>query len=90
MYRIGVPVPVSGITRITPEGLVRDVRMGKGIHFTQHSTQWETNRYVRWTYRFSDDSFPPGALVLLCHKTELCAYTVELSITAGDGNDEFN
>lgn len=62
MYRIGVPVPASGITRITPEGLVRDVRMGKGIHFTQHSTQWETNRNVRWTYRFSDDSFPAGAL----------------------------
>lgn len=62
MYRIGVPTPVSGITRITPDGLVRDVSMGKGIHFTQHSTQWEPNRYVRWTYRFSDDSFPPGAL----------------------------
>lgn len=62
MYRIGVPMPVSGVTRTTPEGLVRDVQMGKGIHFSQHSTQWETNRYVRWTYRFSDDSFPPGAL----------------------------
>lgn len=62
MYRIGVPLPLSGVTRITPQGLVRDVRMGKGIHFSQHSTQWETNRYVRWTYRFSDDSFPPGAL----------------------------
>jgi hypothetical protein len=62
MYRIGVPTPVSGVTRVTPEGLVREVRMGKGIHFSQHSTQWEANRYVRWTYRFSDDSFPPGAL----------------------------
>lgn len=62
MYRIGVPMPISGVTRITQEGLVRDVRMGKGIHFTQHSTQWETNRYVRWTYRFDVDSFPPGAL----------------------------
>jgi hypothetical protein len=62
MYRIGVPAPVSGITSMTPAGLVREVRMGKGIHFSQHSTQWETNRYVRWTYRFSDDSFPAGAL----------------------------
>jgi hypothetical protein len=62
MYRIGVPTPVAGVTSVTPEGLVRDVRMGKGIHFRQHSTQWETNRYVRWTYQFSDDSFPPGAL----------------------------
>lgn len=62
MYRIGVPVPVSGVASLTPDGLVRDVRMGKGIHFTQHSTQWQANRYVRWTYQFSDDSFPPGAL----------------------------
>lgn len=62
MYRIGVPVPESGVTRVTTDGLVRDVRMGKGIHFTQHAAQWETDRYVRWTYRFSADSFPPGAL----------------------------
>ncbi|NRR33531.1 SRPBCC domain-containing protein [Oxalobacteraceae bacterium] len=62
MYRIGVPMPISGVTRSTPEGLVRDIRMGKGIHFSQHSTQWKLNRYVRWTYRFDENSFPPGAL----------------------------
>jgi hypothetical protein len=62
MYRIGVPTPESGITRVTSEGLTRDVRMGKNIHFTQHATQWDANRYIRWTYRFNDDSFPPGAL----------------------------
>ncbi len=62
MFRIGVPAPLAGVTRLTPQGLVRDVRMGKGIHFTQHATQWETNRYVKWNYRFSADSFPPGAL----------------------------
>lgn len=62
MYRIGVPMPTSGVTRVTPAGMVRDVRMGKGIHFTQHAAAWEENRYVRWTYQFDDDSFPPGAL----------------------------
>jgi len=62
MYRIGVPTPTSGVTHLTPEGLVREVRMGKGIHFTQHASEWPPNRYVRWTYRFDDDSFPPGAL----------------------------
>ena len=62
MYRIGVPMPTSGITRITPDGMARDVRMGKGIHFTQHAAEWKDNQYVRWTYQFSDDSFPPGAL----------------------------
>jgi len=62
MYRIGVPLPLSGTTTITPAGLVREVRMGKGIHFSQVATQWQENRYVRWTYRFGPDSFPPGAL----------------------------
>lgn len=62
MYRIGVPTPEFGVTRMTAEGPVRDVRMGKGIYFSQHAVQWELNRHVRWTYRFSDDSFPPGAM----------------------------
>lgn len=62
MYRIGVPLPLSGVTRQTSAGLVRSVTMGKSIHFDQVSTEWEVNRFVRWRYRFSDDSFPPGAL----------------------------
>lgn len=62
MYRIGVPLPTSGITHATPAGLVREVRMGKGIHFSQLATEWQDQRYVRWTYRFADDSFPAGAL----------------------------
>lgn len=62
MYRIGVPTPQSGVTRLTSAGLEREVRMGKGIHFSQHASAWESGRYVRWTYRFSADSFPPGAL----------------------------
>lgn len=62
MYRIGVPTPHYGVTRMTAQGPVRDIRMGKGIHFSQKAVQWELNRYVRWTYRFEEDSFPPGAM----------------------------
>lgn len=62
MYRIGVPLPLAGVTRHTSAGLVRHVTMGKAIHFDQISTAWEENRFVRWHYRFAADSFPAGAL----------------------------
>jgi hypothetical protein len=62
MYRIGVPLPQSGVTRATPQGHERTVTMGKAIHFTQLATEWEENRRVRWAYRFDADSFPPHAL----------------------------
>jgi hypothetical protein len=61
-YRIGVPLPVSGVTEQTPDGLVRKIKMGKGIHFDQVFVDWRENRYVRWHYRFYEDSFPPNAL----------------------------
>ncbi|MGO1068671.1 hypothetical protein [Lysobacter sp. CA199] len=62
MYRIGVPTPLAGLTHETPTGLVREVRMGKGIHFKQMSTDWQPQRYVRWQYKFDPDSVPAGAL----------------------------
>jgi hypothetical protein len=62
MYRIGVPLPQAGVTEQTDQGLVRHVTMGKGIHFDQVATQWEAGRYVRWAYRFTNDSIPPRAL----------------------------
>lgn len=61
-YRIGVPKPLAGIVRETPIGLVRDVHMGKGIHFQQMSTDWQPQRYVNWQYHFDADSVPAGAL----------------------------
>ena len=61
-YRIGVPVPIAGITEMTPEGRVRHVRMGKGIHFDQVVVDWKEPRHVRFTYRFGEDSVPAGAL----------------------------
>jgi hypothetical protein len=62
IYHIGVPLPIAGVTEETPAGLVRKISMGKAIHFEQVVTDWQENRFVRWTYRFSEDSFPAGAL----------------------------
>lgn len=61
-YRIGVPLPVSGITTHTAEGAIRKSTWGKGVHFDEVIRQWEPQRHVLWTYRFAEDSFPAGAL----------------------------
>jgi hypothetical protein len=61
-FRIGVPLPVSGITRETLQGRVRESRWGKGVRFDEIIQDWQPERHVRWTYRFTADSFPPGAL----------------------------
>jgi hypothetical protein len=95
MYRIGVPLPIAGVTNETPAGFVRKVSMGKSIHFDQVATEWQENRYVRWSYRFEKDSFPPNALddhvIIGGHYFDLLdtaytlrptgAQTTELSIT---------
>ena len=59
--RIGVPMPMSGITRKTAQGLVRESRWGKQVHFDELIQDWQPHRYLRWTYRFAPDSFPPNA-----------------------------
>jgi hypothetical protein len=60
--RIGVPVPMSGTTRETPEGRVRESRWGKSVHFDELIQVWQPEQHVRWTYRFAADSFPRHAL----------------------------
>ena len=60
--RIGVPPPISGVTRPTRTGLVRETHWGKHVHFDEVVLDWQPERYVRWSYRFSPDSFPQGAL----------------------------
>lgn len=62
MYRIGVPLPQAGVTEQTADGPVRHVTMGRGIHFDQVAQHWQPLEHVRWTYRFTEDSFPPRAL----------------------------
>jgi hypothetical protein len=58
IFRIGVPLPLTGTTH----GAVRRVTMGKRVYFDEVITDSTENRYVRWTYRFYEDSFPPHAL----------------------------
>ena len=62
MYRIGVPVPISAVAEEREGVQVRHISMGKGIHFDQVAADWIPRKRVRWLYRFSDDSFPAGAL----------------------------
>jgi hypothetical protein len=62
IFRIGVPLPLAGVTEQTSTGLVRKITMGKDVHFDQVFTSWKENRYVHWTYKLYKDSFPPYAL----------------------------
>lgn len=62
MYRIGVPVPEAGVGALQGDEHVRHITMGKGVRFDQVATEWRENERVSWRYRFSKDSFPPGAL----------------------------
>lgn len=63
-FRIGAPMPVSGVTRETPEGRVRATTWGRQVHFDElvADADWQPERRIRWTYRYSADSFPPGSL----------------------------
>jgi hypothetical protein len=62
MYRIGVPLPRSAVTESQSGTLIRHITMGKSIHFDQVAPDWVPNEHVLWTYRFTQDSFPPQAL----------------------------
>lgn len=62
MFRIGVPLTRSGVMKGTAEGPVRRVTMGKNIYFDEVITDQQAPKYIRWTYRYFDDSFPRYAL----------------------------
>lgn len=62
IFRIGVPLPLAGTTRTGPEGTVRRVVMGKQIYFDEAITEQRHHRFLRWRYRFHEDSFPAYAL----------------------------
>ena len=44
IFRIGVPLPLAGVTQASPDGLVRKITMGKNIHFDQVFTESRANR----------------------------------------------
>ena len=62
MYRIGVPLPLSGTADLRDGQHLRHIVMGKGIRFDQIASEWSPGRAVTWTYQFAPDSFPPHAL----------------------------
>ncbi|MEO8153952.1 MAG: SRPBCC domain-containing protein [Rhizobacter sp.] len=63
-FRIGAPMPLSGVTRQTPTGRVRETTWGRNVHFDElvADADWQPQKSIRWTYRFAPDSFPPGSL----------------------------
>jgi len=61
-WRIGVPYPVAALTVATDAGRVRKLRWQHDVHFDEPILNWDENRYIRWSYRFTADSIPPGAL----------------------------
>lgn len=62
LYAIGVPYPVSGITKSTDAGLIRYSTWQKNIQFEEVIQQSRPNQYLSWTYRFAPNSIPKGAL----------------------------
>ena len=60
--RIGVPMPVSGMTEQRENERVRVSRWGKQVYFEEVMEHWQPEREMRWRYRFYADSFPRAAL----------------------------
>ena len=66
LFRIGVPIPLDG-QLLEGHGLdsarpARRVRMAKNVYFDEIVTEARPNEFIRWTYEFYPDSFPPNAL----------------------------
>ena len=62
VYVMGAPLPLAGVVRVTPEGPVRRVEMGRGIYFDELIEEQREPEYLRWRFRFYSDSFPAGTL----------------------------
>jgi hypothetical protein len=62
MYRIGVPQPLEGRGDLRDGEHLRHIVMARGVRFDQVATTWRDQREITWRYRFTDDSFPAGAL----------------------------
>jgi len=62
VYKIGVPYPLAAHTTINKLERIRHVTWGKGVAFDEVLTNWDKNRYLRWTYRFNPESFPAGSM----------------------------
>ena len=85
MYRIGVPLPSSAVTELADGTQVRHITMGKGIQFDQIAADWQPNRRIRWTYRFTNIRFHRGTrrsredwrAVFRCDRHRICITQTE-------------
>ena len=62
LYAIGVPYPISGITKVSNGQKIRHSHWQKDIHFDGMIQESIPNQYLRWKYRFDANSIPKGAL----------------------------
>jgi hypothetical protein len=61
-HLIGVPRPVEGVNRMTPEGEVRFSRWERGVNFQGVVTNRKEDASITWHYRFDAHSFPKGSM----------------------------
>ena len=67
-YRIGVPVPQSGVVEaldgdeVGAGGRLLQFRMGRGIRFDAEVTDWQPAQRLAFRYRFDRAEIPAGAL----------------------------
>ncbi|MDJ0698696.1 MAG: SRPBCC family protein [Woeseiaceae bacterium] len=61
-HLIGVPRPVEGINRDTPDGEIRYSKWERGVSFEALVTEREPYESIRWFYAFDAHSFPPGSM----------------------------
>ena len=61
-HLIGVPKPVEGVNRVTPEGEIRYSRWERGVRFEAIVSRREQYETVRWHYAFDAHSFPEGSM----------------------------
>ncbi len=61
-HLIGVPRPVEGINRMTPDGEVRYSKWERGVRFEALVSERELHQSIRWHYAFDAHSFPKGSM----------------------------
>jgi hypothetical protein len=61
VFRIGAPLPLDGQILTDAAQPTRRVRMAKNVYFDEIIEEQRANEWIRWSYRFYPDSFPPYA-----------------------------
>ncbi len=61
-YRIGVPLPLDAKVVSVQGARVRKLHWAKNVAFEEPISDWQENRFIKWTYSFTPESFPKGAL----------------------------